>query len=137
MTVTLDHQTIMDSINWDSRGLIPVITQNYRNGRVLMLAWMNRDALAQTLKDKQAVYWSRSRKRLWKKGEESGCLQHIKNVYVDCDNDTLLLWVEQQGAGACHTGTPSCFFRRLEEKQWRDAETPAYHHQDIQCKQTT
>ena len=126
MTITSEHIEIADSVNWNPQGLVPVVAQHYENGRVLMLAWMNRDALVETLRRKQAVYWSRSKKRLWHKGEESGCVQEIKDIYIDCDNDTLLLWVAQRGSGACHTGTPSCFFRKWLGRQWHNSETPAY-----------
>lgn len=121
-----DFQKILDSINWNARGLVPVIAQEHANGRVLMLAWMNQEAFVQSMRLGEAVYWSRSRKCLWHKGEESGSIQKIHDIFVDCDNDTLLLSVKQQGTGACHTGASSCFFRKYSNKQWQPTETPAY-----------
>ena len=113
MTDWLDH------IHWDDNGLIPVIAQEVGTKDVLMMAWMNRDALARTLELGQAVYWSRSRQRLWHKGEASGHFQVVHEVRLDCDQDVLLLSVEQRGGIACHTGRHACFFERLE----RDADT--------------
>ncbi len=98
---------------WTADGLIPAIAQDRASGRVLMMAWMNEDALARTLRTGEAHYWSRSRQRLWRKGESSGAVQRVCEIRVDCDQDCLLLIVEQTGAGACHTGRPSCFYRRL------------------------
>lgn len=108
----------LDQIKWTHDGLVPVVAQDAVNGRVLMVAWMNREALSLTAREGRAVYWSRSRKRLWRKGEESGHVQHVKAIYVDCDQDVVLLSVEQVGGIACHTGRPSCFYRRLEEEHW-------------------
>jgi phosphoribosyl-AMP cyclohydrolase len=97
-----------------SGGLVPAIAQDADTGAVLMLAWMNREAFEETLRTRRAVYFSRSRNRLWRKGEESGNVQEVREVYVDCDADTILLKVRQVGGAACHEGYPSCFFRRLE-----------------------
>jgi phosphoribosyl-AMP cyclohydrolase len=97
-----------------SGGLVPAIAQDADTGAVLMLAWMNREAFEETLRTRRAVYFSRSRNRLWRKGEESGNVQEVREVYVDCDADTILLKVHQVGGAACHEGYPSCFFRRLE-----------------------
>ncbi len=108
----------LDAVQWNREGLAPVITQDFASGRVLMLAWMNRDALALTLAEGRAVYWSRSRKRLWCKGEESGNVQQVREVRLDCDGDALLLRVEQAGGIACHTGREACFYRRLENGSW-------------------
>jgi phosphoribosyl-AMP cyclohydrolase len=108
----------LNEVPWDKDGLIPVVTQEASSGRVLTLAWMNRDALAETAKSGQAVYWSRSRKKLWRKGEESGHLQKIREIRVDCDSDAILLRVDQVGGIACHTGRESCFFRKLENGRW-------------------
>lgn len=108
----------LDKIQWNNEGLIPVIAQDWMSGRVLMLAWMNQEALAQTIHSKEAVYWSRSRQRLWRKGESSGHLQHVREIRLDCDGDALLLKVEQTGGIACHTGRESCFFSILQEEQW-------------------
>ena len=102
---------------WNEQGLIPVITQDATNGDVLMLAWMNEEALSLTLAEGRAVYWSRSRGQLWRKGETSGHIQKLVAARLDCDGDTLLLKVEQQGA-ACHTGRRSCFFYQPSEGQW-------------------
>ena len=108
----------LDAINWDANGLVPVITQDYKTGKVLMFAWMNREALQLTNDSKQAVYWSRSRNKLWRKGEESGHMQKIHEIRVDCDEDVILLRVEQIGGIACHTGRYNCFFKKLENGHW-------------------
>jgi phosphoribosyl-AMP cyclohydrolase len=108
----------LNEVPWDKDGLIPVVTQEAASGRVLTLAWMNRDALAETAKSGEAVYWSRSRKKLWRKGEESGHTQKIREIRVDCDSDAILLRVDQVGGIACHTGRASCFFRKLENGRW-------------------
>ena len=111
----------IDEIGWDQSGLVPVIAQEAASGDVLMFAWMNREALALTLSRGQAVYWSRSRQRLWHKGEESGHFQQVREIRVDCDADVVLLKVSQLGHApgiACHTGRHSCFYRRLEGGQW-------------------
>ena len=115
----------LDSIKWDAAGLVPVIAQEQGSGDVLMFAWMNREALAETVHRGQAVYWSRSRARLWHKGEESGHFQRVHDVRMDCDNDVLLLTVTQLGhepSIACHTGRHSCFFQRYEDGGWRSVE---------------
>jgi phosphoribosyl-AMP cyclohydrolase len=104
-------------LKFDRAGLIPAIAQQYDSGRVLMLAWMNREAIAQTLATGQVCYWSRSRRRLWRKGETSGHIQRLIEMRVDCDGDTLLLEVDQTGA-ACHMGRRSCFFQRQEGNEW-------------------
>ena len=106
---------VVNRIAWDEKGLVPVIAQDVNSGNVLMFAWMNREALEQTLTLQRAVYFSRSRNRLWFKGEESGHVQHVKAVRMDCDQDVLLLLVEQVGGIACHTGRNNCFF---EEYDW-------------------
>jgi len=108
----------LDEINWDVNGLVPVIAQDYVTGKILMVAWMNREALQQTSDTKQAVYWSRSRSKLWRKGEESGHTQKVHEIRVDCDEDVILLSVEQIGGIACHTGRHSCFFKKLENGNW-------------------
>lgn len=112
----------LDGIRWTREGLAPVIVQEVNTGQVLMLAWMNREALSRTLALGEAVYWSRSRGRLWRKGETSGHVQKIRDIRLDCDNDALLLKVEQIGEIACHTGRASCFFQRLEHGHWRSTE---------------
>ena len=108
----------LDEVPWDGQGLIPVVTQEFSTGRVLTLAWMNREALAETAKSGAAVYWSRSRKKLWRKGEESGHMQKVRELRLDCDADAILLRVDQVGGIACHTGRKSCFFRKLENGRW-------------------
>lgn len=112
----------LQEVRWDRSGLVPAIAQEAGTGKVLMFAWMNRDALVETAATGRAVYWSRSRARLWRKGEESGHVQHVRELRLDCDGDVVLLSVEQTGGIACHTGRHSCFFRILEEGQWRTAE---------------
>lgn len=109
----------LDEIAFDERGLVPVIAQDAVGGRVLMVAWANREALAETAATGQAVYFSRSRARLWRKGEESGHRQRVREVRLDCDGDVVLYIVEQAGGIACHTGRESCFFRRLDGDAWR------------------
>lgn len=108
----------LDEVPWNEHGLIPVVTQEVSSGKVLTVAWMNRDALQQTVERKEAVYWSRSRKKLWRKGEESGHVQRLVELRLDCDADAVLLKVEQVGGIACHTGRESCFFRKLENGKW-------------------
>ena len=108
----------LDEIRFNAEGLIPAIAQDAASGRVLMLAWMNREALKLTAETQQAVYWSRSRQKLWHKGEESGHTQQVQEIRFDCDEDVILLKVEQKGGIACHTGRESCFYRQLEGDQW-------------------
>ncbi len=110
--------TWLDEIRWDADGLVPVIAQEYQTGCILMFAWMNREALQMTCDTKQAVYWSRSRNKLWHKGEESGHFQQVHEIRLDCDEDVVLIKVEQVGGIACHTGRHNCFFRKLEDGQW-------------------
>lgn len=108
----------LDAVNWDANGLVPVIAQEHDTGDVVMFAWMNREALQLSSETKQAVYWSRSRNRLWLKGEESGHVQKIHEIRLDCDEDVVLLKIEQVGGIACHTGRHSCFFKKLENENW-------------------
>jgi phosphoribosyl-AMP cyclohydrolase len=112
----------LNAIKWNDDGLVPVIAQDSGDGRVLMVAWMNREALQLTAQDGHAVYWSRSRRKLWHKGEESGNQQLVKEIRLDCDNDVIILQVEQKGGVACHTGRRSCFFQRLENGRWQTVE---------------
>ena len=112
----------LDDIKWDAQGLVPVIAQEQGSGDVLMFAFMNREALTKTAELGEAVYWSRSRNRLWHKGEESGHTQRIVSIRLDCDEDAILLEVEQAGGIACHTGRQSCFFQRLESGEWVTAD---------------
>lgn len=113
----------IDEISWDENGLLPVIAQDGSTGKVLMVAWMNREALEETVRSGQAVYWSRSRGRLWRKGEESGHVQRVHELRLDCDGDVLLLRVEQVGGIACHTGRERCFFRKLDNGSWVTTES--------------
>jgi phosphoribosyl-AMP cyclohydrolase len=108
----------LDEVPWDKDGLVTAVAQDAASGKILMVAWMNRDALAATVEKGEAVYWSRSRNRLWHKGEESGHVQKVKEVRLDCDADAVLLQVEQAGGIACHTGRERCFFRKLENGRW-------------------
>jgi phosphoribosyl-AMP cyclohydrolase len=108
----------IDEVPWNEQGLIPAIAQDAASGRILMVAWMNRESLELTSRDNQAVYWSRSRNRLWRKGEESGHVQSVVEIRLDCDADAILLRVQQAGGIACHTGRQSCFFRKLENGRW-------------------
>ncbi len=109
----------LDNISWPQDGLLPVIAQDAGSGEVLMLAWMNREALETSVNEGRAVYWSRSRQALWRKGEESGHIQKLLDVYLDCDADTILIKVEQLGGIACHTGRANCFFNRLNDDNWQ------------------
>lgn len=108
----------LDEVPWGGDGLIAAVAQDAVSGRVLTVAWMNREALAQTAEKGEAVYWSRSRRRLWRKGEESGHVQKVRELRLDCDADAVLLKVEQVGAIACHTGRESCFYRKLDNGSW-------------------
>ncbi|MEE9161136.1 MAG: phosphoribosyl-AMP cyclohydrolase [Gammaproteobacteria bacterium] len=111
-------ETWLDAIKWNTDGLVTVIAQDFQSGDVLTQAWMSREALALTVAEGQAVYWSRSRNKIWRKGEDSGHRQIIKEILLDCDNDALLLKVEQVGGIACHTGRARCFYQRLENNKW-------------------
>jgi phosphoribosyl-AMP cyclohydrolase len=108
----------LDEVPWNGDGLIAAVAQDFSTGRVLTVAWMNRQSLEQTVESKEAVYWSRSRKRLWRKGEESGHVQKLRELRLDCDADAVLLKVDQVGGIACHTGRESCFFRKLDNGRW-------------------
>jgi phosphoribosyl-AMP cyclohydrolase len=125
----------LNDIRWDDQGLVPAIAQDFRTGRVLMVAWMNREALELTVREGRGIYWSRSRGKLWRKGEESGHVQKLHELRLDCDGDVIILQVEQLGGIACHTGRESCFYRRFDNGQWvtvdavlKDPET-IYHHE--------
>ena len=109
----------IDEVKWDDNGLVPAIAQDQASGEVLMMAWMNREALQLSRQHGRAVYWSRSRGKLWFKGEESGHVQQLSGIRIDCDGDVILLQVEQVGGIACHTGRRRCFFRQLEEGGWQ------------------
>jgi len=114
--------TWLDQITWNDQGLVPAIAQDKISHEILMVAWMNREALSLTVAEGRAVYWSRSRKKLWRKGEESGHVQNIDEIRLDCDNDVIVLRIEQLGGIACHTGRRSCFFKVLKEGQWQAVE---------------
>lgn len=116
------NTTWLEQIKWDADGLVPVIAQDAEDGRVLMVAWANREALQLTAEGDHAVYWSRSRQKLWHKGEESGNQQRVKEIRLDCDSDVIVLQVEQIGGIACHTGRRSCFYRRLDGGNWKTLE---------------
>ena len=109
----------LDSIHWDADGLVPAIAQDVHTQRILMMAWMNREALQLTVQEGRGIYWSRSRQRLWRKGEESGNVQKLHELRLDCDADVIILQVEQIGGIACHTGRESCFYRVLKDGQWQ------------------
>ena len=111
-----------NEISWTEDGLVPVIAQQADSGKILMFAWMNSESLALTVAEGYAVYWSRSRQRLWRKGEESGHRQKVIDLFLDCDEDVILLKIEQEGGIACHTGRESCFYRRLIDNQWQAVE---------------
>lgn len=118
------NQTLswLDTVRWNSDGLIPAIAQDAKSGRILMMAWMNTEALQLTAQLKQGVYWSRSRNKIWHKGETSGHIQKVHEIRLDCDEDVIVLQVEQIGGIACHTGRESCFYRVLKEGQWQVVE---------------
>ena len=112
----------LEDLNWPDSGILPAVAQDSATGQVLMLAWMNAAALQATVEEGRAVYWSRSRKKLWRKGEESGHVQMVSEVLIDCDSDTIVLQVEQKGGIACHTGRRSCFYRKLVNNEWEEVE---------------
>ena len=123
--------TFVDKIAWNSDGLVPAIAQDYKTGKILMMAWMNAEALTLTVQENRAVYWSRSRQKLWRKGEESGHIQQLKEIRLDCDGDVIMLQVEQIGGIACHTGRESCFYLVLENGEWRSVDPVLKHQRDI------
>jgi phosphoribosyl-AMP cyclohydrolase len=114
----MNSENWLNKVNWSADGLVPAIAQDAESGDILMVAWMNREALKRTVELGEAVYWSRSRKKLWHKGEESGHTQKVKEIRLDCDEDVVLLKIEQTGGIACHTGRRSCFFQRLDNGEW-------------------
>lgn len=113
------QKDFLDAIKWDDQGLVPAIAQDADSGRILMMAWMNREALALTASERKAVYWSRSRQKLWRKGESSGHEQEVGEIRLDCDADVIVLQVKQLGGIACHTGRESCFYSILQDGQWQ------------------
>lgn len=118
----MQNDAWLDAVKWDAGGLVPAIAQDATDGRILMVAWMDREALRLTAETREAVYWSRSRRRLWHKGEESGHVQRVREIRLDCDNDVIVLQIEQVGGIACHTGRRSCFYQRLEETGWESVD---------------
>lgn len=124
----------LDQVKWNEDGLVPAIARDVESGQILMMAWMNRQALTETAKNGKAVYWSRSRKKLWRKGEESGHEQQIQDIRLDCDNDVILLSVTQVGGIACHTGRQHCFFQKLEGDQWVTTEPVLKSEEEIYGK---
>ncbi len=118
MSVQQSSSQFLDHIKWTDDGLVPAIAQDARSGRILMMAWMNREALQLTAEEGRAVYWSRSRQQLWRKGESSGHVQQVSEIRLDCDEDVIVLQVEQLGGMACHTGRESCFYRILQDGEW-------------------
>lgn len=127
----LNQASWLGQVAWNTDGLVPVITQDMSTGRVLTLAWMNRESLVATQESGFATYWSRSRAKLWRKGEQSGFAQKISEIRMDCDNDALLLLVEQQGGIACHTGRESCFYQVLNAEQWQSVDPVLKNPEDI------
>ncbi|MBL1271370.1 MAG: phosphoribosyl-AMP cyclohydrolase [Oceanospirillales bacterium] len=119
---TVNNSDWLEAIRWTTDGLVPAIAQDAATGDILMMAWMNRESLRLTAEEGQAVYWSRSRGKLWRKGETSGHQQVVKDIRLDCDEDVILLKVEQKGDIACHTGRRSCFYRSLKNSQWVSVE---------------
>ena len=121
----------LDKITWNSDGLIPAIAQDHKSGRILMMAWMNAESLTLIVEENRAIYWSRSRQKLWRKGEESGHVQHIKEIRLDCDSDVIILTVDQVGGIACHTGRESCFYFVLEDGEWVSVDPVLKNQKDI------
>ncbi|WP_374510036.1 phosphoribosyl-AMP cyclohydrolase [Niveibacterium sp.] len=132
MNAAVTETRWLNEVTWDDQGLVPVIAQDAETGDVLMFAWMNRDALARTVETGEAVYWSRSRRKIWHKGEESGHVQRVREIRLDCDGDVVLLKIEQEGGIACHTGRRSCFFTRLHDgTQWQAVDPVLKDPKDI------
>lgn len=126
-----EPSALLRDIHWNEQGLVPAIAQDWHSGEVLMLAWMNSEALALTIAEGRAIYWSRSRQALWRKGEESGHVQKLKELRLDCDADTVLMKVEQVGGIACHTGRRHCFYRLMDDGGWRITEDVVKKPEDI------
>lgn len=125
------QNSFIDDVNWDEQGLIPAIAQDAVSGRILMMAWMNREALKLTVQENKAIYWSRSRAKLWRKGETSGHEQEVSEIRLDCDADVIVLQVQQKGGIACHTGRESCFYSVLHDGQWQAVDPVLKHPSDI------
>ena len=130
----MQNNEFLDTIAWNGDGLVPAIAQDHLSGEILMMAWMNPEALQLTVAEKRAIYWSRSRQKLWRKGEESGHVQTLKDIRLDCDNDVILLKVEQLGGIACHTGRRNCFYKQLKDGQWQSVEAVVKNPEDIYSK---
>ncbi len=124
----------LNKVNWSDDGLVPAIAQDAVSGRVLMVAWMDREALKRTVDTGEAIYWSRSRKKLWHKGEESGHVQKVKEIRLDCDGDVILMQIEQAGGIACHTGRESCFYSKLENGEWKPTDAVLKNPDEIYKK---
>ena len=124
----------ISDIKWDDRGLVTVVVQDYRSDKILMVAWANEAAVIKSIENGRACFWSRSRRALWLKGESSGHYQLIKDIYLDCDGDSLVFKVEQVGGIACHTGRNSCFFKRLDKGRWVNSEPVIKNEEDIYGK---
>jgi len=127
-------KSLISDIQWDDRGLVTVVVQDYKSAKILMVAWANEAAIIKSIEDGRACFWSRSRSTLWLKGESSGHYQLIKDIYLDCDGDTLVFKVEQVGGIACHTGRNSCFFKRLDKGEWVNNEPVIKNEEDIYGK---
>lgn len=127
-------KSLISDIQWDDRGLVTVVVQDYKSAKILMVAWANQAAIIKSIEDGRACFWSRSRSALWLKGESSGHYQLIKDIYLDCDGDTLVFKVEQVGGIACHTGRNSCFFKRLDKGEWVNNEPVIKNEEDIYGK---
>ncbi|MFT6540789.1 MAG: phosphoribosyl-AMP cyclohydrolase [Oceanobacter sp.] len=121
----------LDAVKWDSDGLVPAISQDHQSGRILMMAWMNREALELTAKEQRAIFYSRSRQQLWRKGESSGHVQKLHELRLDCDSDVIVMQVEQIGGIACHTGRESCFYKVFENDRWVDVDPVIKDPSDI------
>jgi phosphoribosyl-AMP cyclohydrolase len=121
----------IDDVSWDKDGLVPAIAQDAESGVVLMVAWMNREALQLTIDENRAIYWSRSRQKIWRKGEESGHIQELIELRLDCDSDVILMKVNQIGSIACHTGRQSCFYRIFKDGKWEDFDEVIKDPKDI------
>jgi phosphoribosyl-AMP cyclohydrolase len=130
----VNDQAFLDSVKWNSDGLVAAIAQDHSSGRILMMAWMNREALALTLQEGRAIYYSRSRKKLWRKGEESGHVQQLHELRLDCDSDAIVMQVTQVGGIACHTGRESCFYKVWRDGEWVDVDPVIKSAEEIYAK---
>lgn len=130
----MNDQAFLDSVKWNSDGLVAAIAQDHSSGRILMMAWMNREALALTLQEGRAIYYSRSRKKLWRKGEESGHVQKLHELRLDCDSDAIVMQVTQVGGIACHTGRESCFYKVWRDGEWVDVDPVIKSAEEIYAK---